>query len=67
MTDWHSIAQALALSLRAMPCRCQHAQWAKQPDGSVVRPLVLRCSRCVSLERYDLASQAPAGEKTLAI
>jgi len=61
VTDWHIIADHLARSLRAMPCRDQHGPWTKQKDGSVTRPVLMRCSRCLALELYDAAMEpAPA-------
>lgn len=41
-------------ALHSYPCRCERGGWTKQPDGTVDRPVIVRCARCRLTEEYEL-------------
>jgi hypothetical protein len=69
MTDWRRVAERLAQSLRAMPCRCDFQRspggvplWFPKADGSggIERKLIRQCSRCAALEIHDVSIERAA-------
>ncbi len=59
MQDWKLISDRLYASLKSMPCRCEFAkEWGKSAEDGLVRPLIKRCSRCISIELYEQAAGA---------
>lgn len=53
-----SLADQLYAALRTMPCRCQYGPWH---NGA--RELIVRCARCVAIDRYEAENDVPVIEE----
>jgi hypothetical protein len=62
-TAWQAIAAALYPAAKSAGCRCEYERngagvpvWYPNEAGGIGRKLIKRCSRCLALEAYEVAT-----------